>query len=62
MTKQIKSNNGELVLALLKTMKGNYTLKLTVQNKGSGCLRSSTEDARFIYQWATLGTKVVVVP
>ena len=30
--------------------------------KGSGCLRSSTEDARFIYQWATLGTKVVVVP
>lgn len=34
MTKQIKSNNGELVLALLKTMKGNYTLKLTVQNKG----------------------------
>ena len=34
MTKQIKSNNGELFLALLKTMKGNYTLKLTVQNKG----------------------------
>ena len=34
MTKQIKSNNGELVLALLKTMKGNYTLKLRVQNKG----------------------------
>ena len=34
MTKEIKSNNGELVLALLKTMKGNYTLKLTVQNKG----------------------------
>ena len=34
MTKQIKSNNGELVLAILKTMKGNYTLKLTVQNKG----------------------------
>jgi hypothetical protein len=34
MTKQINSNNGELVLALLKTMKGNYTLKLTVQNKG----------------------------
>ena len=30
--------------------------------KGSGCLRSSTEDARFIYQWSTLGTKVVVVP
>ena len=30
--------------------------------KGSGCLRSSTQDARFIYQWATLGTKVVVVP
>jgi lipoprotein-anchoring transpeptidase ErfK/SrfK len=29
---------------------------------GSGCLRSSTQDARFIYQWATLGTKVVVVP
>ncbi len=30
--------------------------------KGSGCLRSSTQDARFIYRWATLGTKVVVVP
>ena len=30
--------------------------------KGSGCLRSSTQDALFIYQWATLGTKVVVVP
>ena len=30
--------------------------------KGSGCLRSSTKDALFIYQWATLGTKVVVVP
>jgi len=30
--------------------------------KGSGCLRSSTHDALFIYQWATLGTKVVVVP
>ena len=30
--------------------------------KGSGCLRSSTQDAQFIYQWATLGTKVVVVP
>ena len=29
--------------------------------KGSGCLRSSTQDALFIYQWATLGTKVVVV-
>ena len=29
---------------------------------GSGCLRSSTQDALFIYQWATLGTKVVVVP
>jgi len=30
--------------------------------KGSGCLRSSTQDALFIYQWATIGTKVVVVP
>ena len=30
--------------------------------KGSGCLRSSTKDSLFIYQWATLGTKVVVVP
>ena len=30
--------------------------------KGSGCLRSSTQDALFIYQWATLGTKVIVVP
>ena len=34
MTKQIKSNNGELVLELLTRMKGNYTLKLTIQNKG----------------------------
>ena len=30
--------------------------------KGSGCLRSSTADARFMYSWAKLGTKVVVVP
>ena len=30
--------------------------------KGSGCLRSSTQDARFIYQWASMGTTVVVVP
>lgn len=30
--------------------------------KGSGCLRSSTEDARFMYSWAKPGTKVVVVP
>ena len=30
--------------------------------KGSGCLRSSTQDAIFIYQWAKIGTKVVVVP
>ena len=29
---------------------------------GSGCLRSSTQDALFIYQWAKIGTKVVVVP
>jgi lipoprotein-anchoring transpeptidase ErfK/SrfK len=29
---------------------------------GSGCLRSSTQDARFIYQWAGMGTTVVVVP
>ena len=34
MTKKIMSKNGELVLELLKTMKGNYTLKLTIQNKG----------------------------
>jgi hypothetical protein len=30
--------------------------------KGSGCLRSSTADARFVYSWAKPGTKVVVVP
>ena len=30
--------------------------------KGSGCLRSSTADARFMYSWARPGTKVVVVP
>jgi lipoprotein-anchoring transpeptidase ErfK/SrfK len=29
---------------------------------GSGCLRSTTQDARFIYQWAGIGTQVVVVP
>ena len=28
---------------------------------GSGCLRSSTEDALFIYGWAKPGTQVVVV-
>jgi lipoprotein-anchoring transpeptidase ErfK/SrfK len=30
--------------------------------KGSGCLRTSTQDALFIYKWANLGTKGVVVP
>ena len=29
---------------------------------GSGCLRSSTADAKFIYDWAKPGTVVVVVP
>jgi len=29
---------------------------------GSGCLRSTTQDARFIYRWAKPGTSVVVVP
>jgi len=29
---------------------------------GSGCLRSSTQDAKFIFDWAKPGTKVVVVP
>jgi lipoprotein-anchoring transpeptidase ErfK/SrfK len=29
---------------------------------GSGCLRSATADARFIYRWAKAGTSVVVVP
>ena len=29
---------------------------------GSGCLRSSTQDAKFVYDWAKPGTKVVVVP
>lgn len=28
---------------------------------GSGCLRSSTDDAMFIYRWAKPGTQVVVV-
>lgn len=30
--------------------------------RGSGCLRSATSDARFIYRWARIGTPVVVVP
>ncbi|MFA5774145.1 MAG: L,D-transpeptidase [Ilumatobacteraceae bacterium] len=30
--------------------------------QGSGCLRSSTADAKFVYQWAQIGTTVVVVP
>lgn len=30
--------------------------------QGSGCLRSMTADAKFIYQWAHIGTSVVVVP
>jgi lipoprotein-anchoring transpeptidase ErfK/SrfK len=29
---------------------------------GSGCLRSSTADAKFIFDWAKPGTAVVVVP
>ena len=34
MTKQIKSMNGEFALEMLTTMKGNYTLKLTIQHEG----------------------------
>ncbi len=30
--------------------------------QGSGCLRSATADAKFIFQWAHIGTTVVVVP
>ena len=30
--------------------------------QGSGCLRSATADAKFIFQWAHIGTSVVVVP
>lgn len=29
---------------------------------GAGCLRSATTDAKFVYSWARIGTKVVVVP
>ncbi len=28
---------------------------------GSGCVRMATEDVKFIYRWATSGTKVVVL-
>ena len=34
MKKHFKSMNGEFDLELLTTMKGNYIVKLTVQNKG----------------------------
>ena len=30
--------------------------------QGGGCLRSTTADAKFIFQWAHIGTSVVVVP
>ena len=30
--------------------------------RGSGCLRASSEDAKFIFAWAKPGTTVVVVP
>lgn len=30
--------------------------------KGSGCVRMTTDDAKFIYRWATPGTTVVVTP
>jgi len=30
--------------------------------RGSGCLRASTEDAKFIFAWAKPGTRIVVVP
>jgi len=30
--------------------------------QGGGCLRSATADAKFIFQWAHIGTSVVVVP
>jgi len=34
MKKQVKTSNGVIDVELLATMKGNYTLKLTVQQKG----------------------------
>lgn len=30
--------------------------------QGSGCLRSTTADAKFVFHWAHIGTSVVVVP
>lgn len=30
--------------------------------QGSGCLRLSVEDAKFIFKFAKFGTKVVVIP
>jgi lipoprotein-anchoring transpeptidase ErfK/SrfK len=30
--------------------------------RGSGCLRASSEDAKFIFAWAKPGTRIVVVP
>jgi hypothetical protein len=32
------------------------------QNMSSGCVRQSTEDAQYMWAWAYIGTKVVVIP
>lgn len=46
----------------LRNGKPMQTLEQLGTFRGSGCLRSATADARFIFQWASIGTPVVVVP
>ena len=60
----IGRNGGNVGFHEIPTKNGKpmQTVEALGTFNGSGCLRSSTQDARFIYQWATLGTKVVVVP
>ena len=60
----IGRNGGNVGFHEIPTKNGKpmQTVEALGSFNGSGCLRSSTKDARFIYQWATLGTKVVVVP
>lgn len=65
MTRFAKGRNGENIGFHEIPRKNGRALQTVEQlgtPLGAGCLRSSTADARFIYDWAKPGTVVVVVP
>lgn len=65
MTRFAKGKNGENIgfhEIPRKNGKALQTVEQLGTPLGAGCLRSSTADARFIYDWAKPGTVVVVLP